>query len=151
MYCIFNFFLLLIWIYIVASFFLLWIQECWHSFKPRPIPPPVFESQSVGLAFHIQNSFSVSILSRDGSGETHLLRKPPDRRGRFGNKGKHLDQEKQQKTAEGKRDLSIFCRFHYPNILNNLQNGTIPLFRSAGTSCTTFDGTKLVFLVIVEL
>ena len=92
-----------------SNFFLVWIQQCWHSFKPGPIPPPVFESQSVGLAFHIQNSFSVSILSRDGSGETHLLRKPPDRLGRFGNKGKHLDQEKQQKTVEGKEIFPYFA------------------------------------------
>ena len=105
----------------------------------------------MGLAFHIQNSFSVSILSRDGSEETHLLRKPPDRRGRFGNKGKHLDQEKQQKTVEGKEIFPYFADSIIPNILNNLQNGTILLFRSAGTSCTTFDGAKLVFLVIVEL
>ena len=42
-----------------------------------------------------------------GSGETHLLRKPPDREGRFGNKGKHLDQEKQQKTALGGKEERI--------------------------------------------
>ena len=72
-------------------------------------------------AFHIQNSFSVSILSRAGSGETHLLRKPPDREGRFGNKGKHLDQEKQQKTARGKtRRRDIFPYFRYSTPTDSL-------------------------------
>ena len=52
---------------------------------------------------------------------THLLRKPPDREGRFGNKGKHLDQEKQQKTARGKtRRRDIFPYFRYSTPTNSL-------------------------------
>ena len=62
-----------------------------------------------------------------------------------------MDQEKQQKTVEGKEIFPYFADSIIPNILNNLQNGTIPLFRSAGTSCTTFDDAKVGFLVILEL
>ena len=52
---------------------------------------------------------------------THLLRKPRDREGRFGNKGKHLDQEKQQKTARGKtRRRDIFPYFRYSTPTNSL-------------------------------
>ena len=82
--------------------------ECWGSSKLCLVLASVsFESQSGLFIFKTVSRFQ--FYPNGGSGETHLLRKPPDREGRFGNKGKHLDQEKQQKTVEGKEIFPYFA------------------------------------------
>ena len=95
--------------------------ECWQSYKLCFVLASVSSEESRGALFIFKTVSRFQFYPAPTAERTHLLRKPPDREGRFGNKGKHLDQEKQQKTARGKtRRRDIFPYFRYSTPTDSL-------------------------------